>query len=157
MSQLSKCLKFKSVRGDKNDCILYKVTPRNVTNFRHLLSCDTIGDIHDISMSENQSLNLWESQRLCLLNTEKFAKGTFTWANNNNVNEISVIDYVFSSYDFLPNVVSSEIGEGKTLPIGDRKRRERHFLTIMQLLFNSKLAESHITMWKKGWQSCVEF
>ena len=44
MSQLSKCLKFKSIRGDKNDCILYKITPRNVTNFRHLLSCDTIAD-----------------------------------------------------------------------------------------------------------------
>ena len=42
VSQLSKCLKFKSIRGDKNDCILYKITPRNVTNFRHLLSCDTI-------------------------------------------------------------------------------------------------------------------
>ena len=33
VSQLSKCLKFKSIRGDKNDCILYKLTPRNVTNF----------------------------------------------------------------------------------------------------------------------------
>ena len=42
MSQLRKCLKFRSIRGDKNDCILYKITPRNVTNFRHLLSCDTI-------------------------------------------------------------------------------------------------------------------
>ena len=42
VSQLSECLKFKSIRGDKNDCILYKITPRNVTNFRHLLSCDTI-------------------------------------------------------------------------------------------------------------------
>ena len=41
VSQLSKCLKFKSIRGDKNDCILHKITPRNVTNFRHLLSCDT--------------------------------------------------------------------------------------------------------------------
>ena len=28
--------------GGKNDCILYKITPRNVTNFRHFLSCDTI-------------------------------------------------------------------------------------------------------------------
>ena len=27
VSQLSKCLKFKSIRGDKNDCILYKITP----------------------------------------------------------------------------------------------------------------------------------
>ena len=42
VSQLSKYLKFKSIRGDKNDCILYKITPRNVTNFRHLLNCDTI-------------------------------------------------------------------------------------------------------------------
>ena len=46
--------------------------------------------------------------RLCLLNIEKFAKGTFTWVNNNSVNEISVIDYMFSNYDFLPNVVSFE-------------------------------------------------
>ena len=42
VSQLSKYLKLKSVRGDKNDCILYKITPRNVTNFRHLLSYNTI-------------------------------------------------------------------------------------------------------------------
>ena len=27
VSQLSKCLKFKSIRGDKNDSILYKITP----------------------------------------------------------------------------------------------------------------------------------
>ena len=40
------------------------------------------GDIHDISMNGNQLLNLWESQKLCLLNIEKFAKGTFTWVNN---------------------------------------------------------------------------
>ena len=45
VSQLSKCLKFKSIRGDKNDCILYKISPKNVTNFRHLLSCDTIDKI----------------------------------------------------------------------------------------------------------------
>ena len=31
------------------------------------------GDIHDISMNGNQLLNLWESQKLCLLNIEKFA------------------------------------------------------------------------------------
>ena len=35
VSQLDKCLKFKSVRGDENDCILYKITPRNAMNFRH--------------------------------------------------------------------------------------------------------------------------
>ena len=48
---------------------------------------------------------------------EKFAKGTFSWVNNNNVNEKSVIDYTFSNYDFLPNAVSFEIDEGKTLPL----------------------------------------
>ena len=45
VSQLSKCLKSKSIWGDKNDCILYKITPRNLTNFGHLLSCDTIGAV----------------------------------------------------------------------------------------------------------------
>ena len=42
MSQLDKCLKFKSIRGDKNDYTLHKVTPHNATNFRNLFSCDTI-------------------------------------------------------------------------------------------------------------------
>ena len=106
-------------------------------------------DIHDISMNGNQLLNLWESPRLCLLNIEKFAKGTFTWVNNNNVNEKSVIDYTFSNYDFLPSVVSFEIDEGKTLPFGDRKRRERHFLTIMQWFSNSESAGSHMITLKK--------
>ena len=81
---------------------------------------------------------------------EKFAKGNFTWHNNNNINEKSVIDYTFSNYDFLPNVVSLEIDERKTLPFGDRKRRERHVLIIMQWLSNSKSAGSHIIMQKKG-------
>ena len=31
LSQLDKCLKFKSVRGDKNDYALCKITPRNAT------------------------------------------------------------------------------------------------------------------------------
>ena len=101
-------------------------------------------------MNGNQLLNLWENQRLCLLNIEKFAKGTFTWVNNNNVNEKSVIDYTFSNYDFLPNVVSFEIDAGENITLGARKRRERHFLTIMQWLSNSKSAGSHITMLKKG-------
>ena len=42
VSQLDKCLIFKSFQGDKNDCIPYKITPRNAVNFRHLSSCDTI-------------------------------------------------------------------------------------------------------------------
>ena len=42
VSQLDKCLKFKSVQGDGNDCTLCKITPRNVVKFRHLSSCDTI-------------------------------------------------------------------------------------------------------------------
>ena len=62
-------------------------------------------------------LNLWESQGLCLLNMEMFPKGTFTWVNNNNVNEKSVIDYTFSNYDFLPNDVSTETDEGKLYPL----------------------------------------
>ena len=108
------------------------------------------GDIHNISMNGNQLLNLRESQKFDLLNIEKFAKGTFPWVNNNNVNEKSVIDYTFSNYDFLPNIVSCEIDEGKNLPPGDRKRRGRHFLTIMQWLSNSKSAGSNIIMLKKG-------
>ena len=43
MSQLDKCLKFKSIRGDKNDCTLYKITLRNAINSRHLSSGGTIG------------------------------------------------------------------------------------------------------------------
>ena len=31
--QLNKCLKFKSVWGDKNECILYKIIPQNTMNF----------------------------------------------------------------------------------------------------------------------------
>ena len=43
LSQLDKCLKFKSVRGrGQNDCTLYKMTPENFINFRHLCSCDTV-------------------------------------------------------------------------------------------------------------------
>ena len=43
MSQLDKCLKFKSVRGHKNYCTLHKITPRDVTYFKHSSSCGTIG------------------------------------------------------------------------------------------------------------------
>ena len=68
MSQLSKCLKFKSIQGDENDCILYKITPRNVTNFRHLLSCDTITKRlpepvkfsgSDSNMTEEKQMFIW--------------------------------------------------------------------------------------------------
>ena len=49
MSELDKCLKFKSIGGgggDNNDCILCKITPpRNAINFRHLFNCDTIVSI----------------------------------------------------------------------------------------------------------------
>ena len=34
------------------------------------------GDIYDISMNGNQLLDLWGSQRLCLLDIEEFADGT---------------------------------------------------------------------------------
>ena len=40
--QLDKCLNFKSIRGDNNDCTLCRITPRNATNFGHLSSCGTI-------------------------------------------------------------------------------------------------------------------
>ena len=43
VSQLGKCLKFKSIRGDKNDCTLYQITPRNAINFGHLSSCGAKG------------------------------------------------------------------------------------------------------------------
>ena len=78
-------------------------------------------------MNGNQLLNLWESQKLCLLNIEKFAEGTFTWVNNNNVNEKSVIDYTFSNYDFLPNIVSLEIDEGKKFTPWRQKKKGKTF------------------------------
>ena len=83
---------------------------------------------------------------LCLLDKEKLAKGTFTCGNNNNVNKRSVIDYMFSNYDFLPNVVSFEIEEGKNLTNWRQNKKGKHFLTIMQWLSNPKSAESHIIM-----------
>ena len=42
VSKVDKRLKFKSIHGDKNDCTLYKITPRNAINFIHLSSCGTI-------------------------------------------------------------------------------------------------------------------
>ena len=42
VSQLDKCLKFKSTQGDENDCTLYKITSRKALNFRDLSSCGTI-------------------------------------------------------------------------------------------------------------------
>ena len=33
--------KIKSVRGDENDCTLFKISPLNAINFRHLSSCGT--------------------------------------------------------------------------------------------------------------------
>ena len=41
MSQLDKCLKFKSIRKEKNDCTIYKITSRSTINFTHLSSCGT--------------------------------------------------------------------------------------------------------------------
>ena len=45
VSQLNKCLKFKSVQGDKDHCTLEKITPppknKNAMNFRNLSSCGT--------------------------------------------------------------------------------------------------------------------
>ena len=41
VSQLDKCLKFKSVREEKNDCTLCKITTRSTINFTHLSSCGT--------------------------------------------------------------------------------------------------------------------
>ena len=102
------------------------------------------GDIHDIPVNGNQLLNLWKSQRLCLLNIEKFARGTFTWVNNNNANEKSVIDYTFSNYDFFPNIVSFEIDEGKTLPLEDRERKAFSDHNAMVIQFKLKVSrKSH--------------
>ena len=39
-------------------------------------------------MNGNDLLNLWESQKLFLLNIEKFAEGTFTWVDKNNVKHV---------------------------------------------------------------------
>ena len=32
VSQLNKCLKFKSIQGDKDHCTLWKITPQNAMN-----------------------------------------------------------------------------------------------------------------------------
>ena len=71
-------------------------------------------------MNGNQLFNLWESQKLCLLRT-------FTWVNNNNVNEKSDIDYTFSNYDFLPNIVSFEVDEGKKFTPWRQKKKGKIF------------------------------
>ena len=63
MPQLDKCLKFKSVQGNKADCTLYKITPQDAQNFRHLSSCGTIArtskqfnvDFHCRSLDERFS------------------------------------------------------------------------------------------------------
>ena len=47
VSQLDKCLKFKSIQGDRNDCTLDKITPLDAVNFRHLSSCDTAENVDD--------------------------------------------------------------------------------------------------------------
>ena len=41
VSQLDKCLKFKSIREEKNDCTLYKIATRSTINVTHLSSCGT--------------------------------------------------------------------------------------------------------------------
>ena len=42
VSQLDKCLKFKSILGTKMTVPYTKSTPRNAINFRNLSSCGTI-------------------------------------------------------------------------------------------------------------------
>ena len=44
VSQLDKCLKFKTIRRDENDCTFHKIIPRNALNCRDLSSCGTIVD-----------------------------------------------------------------------------------------------------------------
>ena len=39
MSQLDRCLKFKPIRGDKNDCTLHKITPRILDNYPLVTLC----------------------------------------------------------------------------------------------------------------------
>ena len=109
------------------------------------------GDIHDISTNGNQLLNLWESQKLCLLNIEKFAKGTFTWVNNNNVNEKSVIDYTFSNYDFLPNIVSFEIDEGRKFTPWRQKKKGKTFSDHNAMVIQFKVSrKSHNNVEKRN-------
>ena len=48
VSQLNKCLKFKSIQGDNDHCTLEKITPQNAMNFRNLSSCGTIINPHEI-------------------------------------------------------------------------------------------------------------
>ena len=50
VSQLNKCLKFKSIQGHKDHCTLYKITPQNAMNFRNLSSCGTVINPHEIQM-----------------------------------------------------------------------------------------------------------
>ena len=90
-------------------------------------------------MHGNQLLNLWESQKLCLLN----AKGTFTWVNN-NVNAKSVIDYTFSNYDFLPDIVSFEIDEGKKFTPWRQKKKGKTFSDHNAMVIQFKVSrKSH--------------
>ena len=60
VSQLDKCLKFKSVRGDKNDSTLHKITIRNAINFRYLFSYGTNRDC-----KENVEKFLIQWKRTC--------------------------------------------------------------------------------------------
>ena len=102
-------------------------------------------------MNGNQLLNLWESQKLCLLNIKKFAKGTFTWVNNNNVNEKSVIDYTFSNYDFLPNIVSFEIDEGKKITPWRQKKKGKTFSDHNAMVIQFKVSrKSHNNVEKRN-------
>ena len=45
VSQLDKCLKFKSIQGDENNCALFRKKTRNAFSFRHLSRCGIIVDI----------------------------------------------------------------------------------------------------------------
>ena len=48
MLQLHKCIKCKSIQGDKDHYTPEKITPQNAMNFRNLSSCGTKIDPHEI-------------------------------------------------------------------------------------------------------------
>ena len=53
---LHKFLKFNSIQGDKNDCILFETTPRSAISFRHVSSCGTVEN-HLTIFKERHRLN----------------------------------------------------------------------------------------------------
>ena len=80
MSQLDKCLKFKSIQGD--DYTTYKITPQNAIAVRHLSSCGTIvntkesRDVTNCCFWKFMSMFIGEALR-DLATTCNFARSSF--------------------------------------------------------------------------------